>query len=250
MSCISRGISPPNSVTTMRRIDAVCGFRMIETDGADDVFDIRDFCLRKRFGRGVALPQRWRYFIHAFVGGLRRQQHGDGELERVAPVVQRAFGGGVVLVHALGNFQRAFLFVLHQFARHGRSFPYALASIPLRSARHLSILACRFASFCSGCFAVSGFQYIEASSNSSTLLAFSLRIYPHYHSAIPCGVVSHCCMDVVVRITSSSTSNCSCRMAIYSCTLRFLNFLKWPLLLFTAIHCWRNLFLNESDSYA
>ena len=48
--------------------------------------------------------------------------HGDDEAKRIAPVVQRAFGGGVVLVHARGHRQRAVAFRLHGLSRHGVSY--------------------------------------------------------------------------------------------------------------------------------
>ena len=37
-------------------------------------------------GGGVALPERGGDLVHGLVGGLRRQQHGDGQPERVASV--------------------------------------------------------------------------------------------------------------------------------------------------------------------
>ena len=82
-------------------LDDVRRLRMEEADGADDAFNVAGIGRCEIRGRGVALPQRGRDLVHAFVGGLGAQQYGDGQAERIAPVVQRALGGGVMLVHAL-----------------------------------------------------------------------------------------------------------------------------------------------------
>ena len=99
-------------------LDDVRRLRMEEADGADDAFNVADIGRCEVRGRGVALPQRGRDLVHAFVGGLGAQQYGDGQAERIAPVVQRALGGGVMLVHALRHRKGALAFGGHGLAWH------------------------------------------------------------------------------------------------------------------------------------
>ena len=103
----------------LRALDHVRSFRAVEPDGADDLFDVGWIGGRQVGYGGVVFPKRRRYLVDALVGGLGGQQHGDGQLERVAPVMQRAFGGGVVLVHALRDFDGALAFRFHGFAGQG-----------------------------------------------------------------------------------------------------------------------------------